>query len=165
MNVGEWLPPTAVAWMTLGLGVVVVVLVICLIMLSAKLSKLRISYLKVMNGGSVDNIEALFEQINYRLNEASKETKQQKDRLSVVEAVQKKMKAKVGIYRYNAFGDRGSELSFSVAIVDESQDGVVLTGIHTRDETYIYAKPLAKGQSSYMLSPEEKEAINRSSDS
>jgi hypothetical protein len=165
MNLDVWLPPAAVAWMTLGLGVVVVVLVICLMVLSGKLSKLRKSYLKVMNGGSVDNIEALFLQINSRLDDVSNETKRQKDRLSVMEAVQKKMKAKVGLYRYNAFGDRGSDQSFSFAIMDESQDGVVLTGIHTRDETYIYAKPLEKGQSSYALSPEEKEAINRSSDS
>jgi hypothetical protein len=75
----------------------------------------------------------------------------------------KKMKSKVGIHRYNAFSDTGSDLSFSVAILDEYQDGVLLTGIHNREQTYIYAKPIQRGQSQYTLSPEEKEAIIQTS--
>lgn len=165
MNWDDWLSLSAVAWVALGLGVVVCILVISSIRLSVKLRKLRNNYMQVMNKGSVDNIEELLMQINERLEQTASESEQQKSRLSNLEAAAKKMKSKVGVHRYNAFGDRGSDLSFSVAIVDESQDGVVLTGIHTRDETYIYAKPLDKGQSSYALSPEEKEAINRSSGS
>lgn len=165
MSVEEWLPPAAVAWLSLGLGTIVLVLFIWLIAISNKLKKLRTRYMQVMNGGSVSNVEELLIQLNHRLDLQEEEMQQYKNRLSVAEAVQKKMKSRVGLYRYNAFGDRGSDLSFSVAIVDESLDGVVLTGIHARDETYIYAKPLDKGQSSYALSPEEKEAISRSSGS
>jgi hypothetical protein len=162
MNVKDWLPPEAVAWIALGTGAVVLLLLIIVIALSVKISRLRKQYLKSMSGGSVDNIEQLLMQMNERLDIVLEENKQQKDRLTIMEAALKKMKSRIGIIRYNAFGDRGNDLSFSVAIVNETLDGVVLTGIHTRDETYIYAKPLEKGQSIYSLSPEEKEAINQS---
>ncbi|MEW9107481.1 DUF4446 family protein, partial [Paenibacillus sp.] len=71
----------------------------------------------------------------------------------------KKMKSHVGIQRYNAFAERGSDLSFSIAWLNEEQDGVVITSIHGREHSYVYAKPVEKGQSTYSLSPEEKKAI------
>jgi hypothetical protein len=72
------------------------------------------------------------------------------------------MKSRLGVQRYNAFSQEGgSDLSFSIVILDEEQDGVVLTGIHGREQTFIYAKPVEKGQSSYSLSPEEKVLIDR----
>ena len=70
------------------------------------------------------------------------------------------LKGRVGVHRFNAFSDSGSDLSFSVAFINEAEDGVVLTGIHGREQTFLYAKPIDKGQSAYMLSPEEKTAIN-----
>ena len=63
--------------------------------------------------------------------------------------------------RYNAFKDTGSDLSFTLALLDEKNDGIVLNGIYARDSSNIYAKPIEKGESKYILSNEEKEAINR----
>ena len=68
---------------------------------------------------------------------------------------------KVGIYRYNAYKDTGSDLSFAVALLDEENSGVVFNGIYSREMSNIYAKPVEKGNSSYTLSDEEAEAINK----
>ncbi len=68
---------------------------------------------------------------------------------------------KVGIYRYNAFKDTGSDLSFTLALLNDYNDGVVLNGIYSREMSNIYAKPIKNGTSTYTISPEEKEAINR----
>ena len=68
---------------------------------------------------------------------------------------------KMGLVRYNAFKDTGSDLSFALAILDEYNNGIVLNGIYARDSSNIYAKPVENGQSKYILSEEEKEAINR----
>ncbi|WP_127587544.1 DUF4446 family protein [Paenibacillus koleovorans] len=160
-----WVSPDLVAVIMLGAGVIVLVLFILIIVLWVKLNRLRRKYVHMMNGGSADNMEELLIQIQERLSLGEMASTQQQNRLSGIEAALRKMKAKVGMHRYNAFGDRGSDQSFSIAIVDEERDGVVLTGIHSRDETYLYAKPLERGQSTYTLSPEEKEAINRSSGS
>ena len=68
---------------------------------------------------------------------------------------------KVGIYRYNAYKDTGSDLSFAVCLLDEKNDGVVFNGIYSRDMSNIYAKPIENGMSKYKVTPEEQEAINR----
>jgi hypothetical protein len=68
----------------------------------------------------------------------------------------------VGVVRYDAFGDMGGQLSFSVALLDDAGDGVVLTSINGRSETRSYAKPVAASESGISLSPEESEAIARS---
>jgi len=68
---------------------------------------------------------------------------------------------KVGIVRYNAFKDTGSDLSFALAILNEENTGVVLNGIYSREISNIYAKPVEKGKSNYTLSEEEKESIQK----
>ena len=73
----------------------------------------------------------------------------------------KKCLQKVGIVRYNAYKDTGSDLSFAVCILDEENNGVVFNGIYSRDMSNIYAKPIEKGLSKYKITPEEQEAINR----
>lgn len=68
---------------------------------------------------------------------------------------------KIGIVRYSAFKDTGSDLSFAVALLDEKNNGVVFNGIYSREMSNIYAKPVEKGNSQYTLSNEEAEAIEK----
>lgn len=63
------------------------------------------------------------------------------------------------IRRYNAFSEVGNDLSYSVALLDEHQNGVVLTSIYGRNDSNTYGKPVQNGQSDYALTEEEKEAI------
>ena len=67
----------------------------------------------------------------------------------------------VALLRYDAFEDVGGRLSFSCAMLDDQGGGVVLTSINGRQETRVYAKPIADGRSSYNLSSEEEEAIRQ----
>lgn len=68
---------------------------------------------------------------------------------------------RVALIRYDAFEDVGGRLSFSCAMLDDHGSGVVLTSINGRQETRVYAKPIAQGRSTYNLSSEEEEAIRR----
>ena len=61
--------------------------------------------------------------------------------------------------RYDAFGDMGGHLSWSLALLDDTGNGVVLTSIHGRTEARTYAKNVADWSSQQQLSPEEEEAI------
>ena len=65
----------------------------------------------------------------------------------------------LAVVRYDAFGDMGGHLSWSLAILDDEGDGVVLTAIHGRSDTRTYAKNVAAWSSGTQLSPEETEAI------
>lgn len=108
-----------------------------------------------------------FDEVMSKVQERQALLMERQDQLrsSVSEIQQKlqKVKGYVGVNRYNAFAETGSDLSFSVAIVDEAQNGVVLSGIRNREDSHIYAKPLAEGKSNYTLTPEERDAINRAS--
>ncbi len=65
----------------------------------------------------------------------------------------------LAVVRYDAFGDMGGHLSWSMALLDDEGDGVVLTAIHGRAETRTYAKNVTGWSSTQQLSPEETEAV------
>jgi hypothetical protein len=65
----------------------------------------------------------------------------------------------LSVVRYDAFGDVGGHLSWSLAVLDDSGNGVVLTSIHGRSEARTYAKSVAGWTCEQQLSPEEEEAI------
>jgi hypothetical protein len=67
----------------------------------------------------------------------------------------------LAVVRYDAFGDMGGHLSWSVALLDDGGDGVVLTSIHGRSDARTYAKSISGWTCEQQLSPEELEAIER----
>ena len=64
-----------------------------------------------------------------------------------------------GIVRYNAFEEMGGNLSFSLALLDDHGDGLVITSINGRTEARTYAKPIKRFDSTHNLSEEEREAV------
>ena len=68
----------------------------------------------------------------------------------------------IELLRYNPYGDTGGNISFSVALLDKLGDGVVITSLHSRETTRIFAKPVIKGKAGkHQLSKEEEEVVNR----
>ena len=65
----------------------------------------------------------------------------------------------LSVVRYDAFGDMGGHLSWSLALVDDVGTGVVLTSIHGRSDARTYAKGVTEWSCDQQLSPEEEEAI------
>lgn len=66
----------------------------------------------------------------------------------------------LAVVRYDAFADMGGHLSWSVALLDDTGSGVVLTSIHGRQDTRSYAKPVEAWVSEQQLSPEEESAVS-----
>ncbi len=93
------------------------------------------------------NLEEKVEEISERLENLKKENK-----FSV---------QKVGIIRYNPFSGVGSNQSFSIALLDGNNDGIVITSLYAQDGNRVYGKPVKKGTSEYSLSNEEKKAISK----
>ncbi len=65
----------------------------------------------------------------------------------------------LAVVRYDAFGDMGGHLSWSMALLDDGGNGVVLTSIHGRSEARTYAKNIATWSCDQAMSPEEEEAV------
>jgi len=66
---------------------------------------------------------------------------------------------KVGLIRYNPFSEVGGNQSFSLALLDAQDNGVVITSLYNREGNRVYSKPIEQGQSFYPLSAEEFKAI------
>ncbi|HHY61235.1 MAG TPA: DUF4446 family protein [Clostridia bacterium] len=123
--------------------------------------KFRRQYLQLLAGIHTGNVEELIlkhreemAQSLHRIEALEQKTAGLEERLA--QAIQK-----VGLVRYNAFQDVGSDQSFSLALLDSQDDGVVLTSLYGRDECRLFAKPVKKGQSRYKLSAEERLALDR----
>jgi uncharacterized protein DUF4446 len=65
----------------------------------------------------------------------------------------------VGLVRFNPFEDTGSDQSFAIALLDDARDGVVISSLHGRSNTRVFAKPVTGGESAHALSDEEARAI------
>jgi hypothetical protein len=70
----------------------------------------------------------------------------------------------VGLVRFNPFDGMGGDLSFSLALLNDKLDGVVISSMRGREASYAYAKPVVDAKSSYSLSEEEQKAINIAAD-
>jgi len=68
---------------------------------------------------------------------------------------------KVAVVRFNPFADTGGDQSFAIALLDARGDGIVLSSLHSRSDTRIFAKPVRGGRSGHPLSDEEQEAIRQ----
>jgi hypothetical protein len=65
----------------------------------------------------------------------------------------------IGLVRFNPFEDTGSDQSFAIALLDDARDGVVISSLHGRSNTRVFAKPVSGGESAHTLSDEETQAI------
>jgi hypothetical protein len=68
---------------------------------------------------------------------------------------------KNGFVRFNPFSETGGDQSFSLCLLDGEENGFVITGLHTRDRTRVYTKPIVGGVSKLELSREEEEALKK----
>lgn len=112
-----------------------------------------------MSSTGVEDLESLLLNLKVQMDAIEDEQGENRDRVARMNKKLDRIQGKMGIKRYNAYGDRGADLSFSIAMLNEKEDGLVLTGLYNRDGSYVYAKPLQGGESTYTLSNEEKEAI------
>lgn len=150
----EWLSPIAA-----GMGGLLFLLFIIVFLQGAQLRKLRHKYEAIMGESGVKGLDVVLSNVHEDIVKLQGMTERHHADIEQSKIALKKMKSRIGIQRYNAFAECGSDLSFSIAWLNEEQDGIVLTNIHGRDHSYVYAKPIENGQSTYSLSPEEKKAI------
>lgn len=143
-----------------GMGVIILLLFIIIIILFRSINKLEAKYRRMMRGVSGKNIEELIVKRLDEIDNANKKCEEALEHSKVLEEKLKECVQKVAIMRYKAFENVGSDLSFSIAILDGNNDGVVLTGIYGREESTTYAKPVDKGISRYDLSEEEITVLN-----
>lgn len=136
------------------------ILIIAVLFCIFKILKMKKDYLilknKIGNGSDLDEFLKRYLEDVKEIKKDNSEikayyTKLDRDLASCVQ--------KIGLVRYNAFSNVGSDLSFAIALLDQNDNGVVLNGLYGSESSNIYAKPIKNGESQYQLSSEEKYAI------
>lgn len=142
--------------------VINIMLLVLYILNCIKLNKLRKNYATFMTKlGKGDNINEMLKGYVEKVDEIKSENKEIIEYYQKLDTKSNDYLKKIGLVRYNAYKDTGSNLSFALAVLDNHNDGFVLNGIYARDNSNIYAKPIKNGKSEYVLSKEEEEAINK----
>jgi len=117
---------------------------------------------KMLRGKNAATLEDTLLSIQKDVNELILKEKYLEKTLGEAISRLKKSVQKVGIVRFNPFkGTSGSNQSFSLALLDENDDGVIVSALYSRERVSTFAKPITNGKSEYELSPEEKRAISQ----
>lgn len=139
--------------------IVLLVAVIVETILIVLMQRKYISFMKRLGNGN--NLDGLLREYIAGVEDIKKDNLEIKHYYTKLDQDLASCIQKVGLVRYNAFKDVGSDLSFTLALLDENDNGVVLNGIYSRETSNIYAKPIKCGKATYTLSDEETEAIQK----
>ena len=145
----------------LSFVIALTVLLIWNIVLSFKFKKLSKRYNNIMGGSTSLSIEETILENVGRAEAAGEKVKLMEQKLEDLYVQIEGCIQRVDIIRYNAFSDTGSDLSYSLALLNNKNNGLLLTGIYGRNEAYTYAKPIIAGKSNYSLSEEEITVLNK----
>ncbi len=115
----------------------------------------------MFTGRTGGDLEQVLREYMERMDRTDETIRQFNQRATLIEQKAPFNVSHVGVVRFNPFADKGGDQSFAVAFLDDHQDGVVFTGLHSRSDVRVYAKPIVGGTSTYPLTNEEAEAINR----
>ena len=139
-----------------------IIIINCFLLISniKKTNRIRTKYKRFMNGLSDRNMEELLETCLDSVNNVNAKNREIELKRNEIERTLIQCIQKVGIVRFNAFDNVGSDLSFSIALLDSNDSGVVISGIYARESSSTYAKPIIAGKSRYTLSAEEIQAID-----
>ncbi len=147
-------------YLIIGMIVIIVLLFILIFVLINSINKLESKYRRLMRGTNGKNLEEMLMEKLDSIDDIRETAENTLNECSKLETKIKDCVQKVAIMRYKAFENVGSDLSFSIAMLDDNNDGILLTGIYARDESTTYAKPIDKGISRYDLSEEELYVLN-----
>lgn len=149
-----------IGYVLAGLVAANVILLILVIVQIVKTRKLQKRYNKFMRGKEVKSLEkeiiGLFEDNNF-LKTATEKNK--KD-ISILYKKFESAFQKVGLVKYDAFNQMGGKLSFSLALLDEKNNGVIINSVHSAEGCYCYSKDIRRGQCNISLGAEEKQALD-----
>ena len=148
-------------YIIIGLAALIVILIILMIINVVQMSKLKKRYAIFMKG---KNAKSLEETLIYRLEQVDELIENNAANERNIDTIFKKMKfdfQKYGLVKYDAFQEMGGKLSFSLAMLNEKNDGFVLNAVHCRDGCYTYVKEIIDGHSIISLAEEEEQALEQ----
>ena len=146
-------------YIVIGMAVVIVILMILVIINIVQMSKLKKRYAIFMKG---KNAKSLEDTLIYRLEQVDELIENNAANERNIDTIFKRMKfnfQKYGLVKYDAFQEMGGKLSFSLAMLNEKNDGYIINAVHSREGCYTYVKEIIDGNSIIALAEEEEQAL------
>lgn len=133
-------------------GFIIFLMLIFMIMMKMDISDLQRRYRKIVNGSAGENIEDFGDRENIR------------DEINRMNKLLERAITRVSVVRFNAFDDVSADMSFCVALLDDNNNGVIISTINGREESRNYAKEIVNGVSAqHKLTKEEEQALREAS--
>ena len=147
-------------WIAIGAAVAAVLALLLAVAFWLQLRRVRAAQLVLLGGGKGDLIDFAVS-LQGRIDDLHAAVDEVAAALARVDQRIDLSLAKTGLVRYDAYKDAGGQQSASVAVLDSSRTGLVMSAIQGRDYARIYVKELDRGRAPVALSPEELEAVER----
>ncbi len=145
-----------VVWALAG---AVALLLLILIINLCMIGSLKKKYKKFMGDTDAKALEEKIEERLEQLNDLVESHYTNKEKIEKLESHMNVTFQKIGLVKYDAFNEMGGKLSFSLALLNEKDDGFVINAMHSREGCYTYIKEIIAGKSVIVLASEEKEAL------
>ncbi len=142
-----------------GLVMAAIVLLVLVVFLARQTGQLRRRLDGLTRGSDGKSLDAVLDAHLDKVYAVAAELDELSARSAVLEAVGRRSIQRVGLVRFNPFEDTGGNQSFALALIDAKGDGFVISSLHSRTGTRVYAKSISDGRSDGALSDEEREAL------
>ena len=154
-----------IGYILVGIAGMLLIFMIILIVLIAKYNKMKKRYDRFMKGKNAasleENVHGVFEDMKLLKTYVDKNKKD----IRILYKNMERTFQKLGIVKYDAFNHMGGQLSFSLALLDENNDGFIINSVHSSEGCYSYTKEIKGGTSGISLGKEEQQALNIAMDS
>ena len=144
----------------LGLSALVLILIFGFAYLFLQIKNIRNKQEILFQGKEAKDLEKIIEDQREEINKNKNDAEDLLKLSEKIHQIASKGIQKIGLVRYNPFGDIGGDQSFAIALLDAYDNGLIISSLHSKEGTRVYAKPVEKGKSSYQLSDEEKKAVD-----
>jgi hypothetical protein len=144
-----------------GLGIAAVILLLLVLLQARRIGRLRRRLDGLTRGEEGKSLDEVLDAHLDKVFAVARELDELAARAAVQEAVGRRSIQRVGLVRFNPFEDTGGNQSFAIALLDAAGSGIVLSSLHARTGTRVYAKAVTDGRSEGALSQEETDALRR----
>ena len=149
-----------IGYILVGIVTVLLIVLILLIVLLVKYSNIKKRYNKFMKGKNASSLEDDMHGVFEDMKLLKTNTDRNKKDIRILYKNMEKTFQKLGIVKYDAFNQMGGQLSFSLALLDENNDGFIINSVHSSEGCYSYTKEIKNGTSPISLGAEEEQALN-----
>lgn len=149
------------AYILIGMAAVLLILLILIIVALCKLKKLNRKFDRFMRGKDAESLEDTILSCIEKNEQIDQMNQLLREDIIGLRKNQRITYQKMGMVKYNAFREMSGDLSYALALLDQEENGFIINSVYAKEGGYSYIKEIIKGESSILLSEEEKAALEK----